>query len=175
MKKLLLVCISFLLFHCTHSQQIKLDDHGVSVTLDDNWSYSKLSNDTYVLKYKCEQDAAFCKNIVIRVIKNTNKETLEQVAQTIVETLPSRYEAYKLVSVKGDTIEGKEYKVIDYIIKEKDIHLGNTTVVTRRNNDLILFHFAGLNQPKGNFLKERNSFFAFLAGVQIEHKNENVH
>lgn len=116
-----------LLLQGTTDKKYTLDKHGIEFTVDSNWEYEKISDDTYSFKFKCDADVVFCKNIVIKIIKSTDKNTIDQLTQTLVDYIPKRYEQYKIVSVRNEDVNSRKYRVIDYKFRQENVDLGNTT------------------------------------------------
>lgn len=169
MKNTLICFLTSLLFlQCTEDKKYALDKHSVELTVNSNWKYEKVSDDTYAFKFKCDKDIAFCKNIVIKIIKNTEEQTIDRLALTLVEDIPKRFEQYKIISVRDEDVNNRKYRVIDYKFRQEDVDLGNTTLVTQRNNEFVAIYFTALNQPEGSYVKERELLFEVLKKLEVK-------
>ena len=166
----ILLLATLLFFQATENKKYTLDNHEIDLTLDNNWEYQKISGDTYSFKFKCDKDVIFCRNITIKVIKNTSNETIDQLTETLKEYIPKRFERYKIVSVRDQIINKRQFRVIDYKVIEENVALGNTTLITKRGNEFISIYFSGLNQPEGSYVNERKLLFEVLGTLEIREK-----
>ncbi|MBX2915133.1 MAG: hypothetical protein KF856_07660 [Cyclobacteriaceae bacterium] len=147
-----------LLFQGTEKKKYTLDKHNIEFTVDRNWEYQKISDDTYVFKFKCAKEIPFCKNITIRVIKNTDKQTIDQLTQTLVDYIPKRFDQYQIISVRDEKVNDRQFRVIDYKFREENLDLGNTTLV----------YFTALNQPEKSYVNERKILFELLKTLSVK-------
>lgn len=147
-----------------------LDGHGIELTVDANWEYQKLSDDTYAFKFKCDKEVLFCKNFAIRIFKNTDKQTIDQLTQSLLDYMPQRFKQYKVIGVNDGKINDRRFKVIDYKFREENVNLGSTTLVTQRGNEFISIYFTALNEPEKSYVNERRLLFDILTKLIIENK-----
>ena len=104
------VLTSLLFIQGPQQKKYALDRHGIEFTIDANWEYQKMSDDTYIFKFKCEKEVQFCKNITIRIIKNTDNQTIDQLTQSLVDYIPQRFKQYKIISVRDEQINDRQFK-----------------------------------------------------------------
>jgi hypothetical protein len=164
----ILLLTSLLLIQGTEQKKYTLDKHKIEFTVDTNWEYQKVSDDTYVFKFKCAKEVPFCKNITIRVINNTNKETIDQLTQALVDYIPKRFEQYHIISVRDEKVNDRQFRVIDYKFREEHVDLGSTTLVTQRDNEFISIYFTALNQPEKSYVNERKLLFELLKTFSVK-------
>jgi len=160
--------ISLILVQGTGQKKYSLENHAIDLTVDSNWEYQKVSDDTYAFKFKCDKDVAFCKNIVIKIIKNTENATVDQITQALIDYTSKKFEQFKVVAVKDGTINNRQFRVIDYKCREQNTNLGSTTLVTLRNKEIISIYFTALNQPAKNYVNERKLLFEVLKSLEIK-------
>jgi hypothetical protein len=166
----ILLLTTLLSLQGTGDKKYTLDKHGIEFTVDSNWKYEKISNDTYSFKFKCDKDVAFCRNIVIKIIKNTEKQTIDELTQTLVDYIPKRFEQYKIISLRDENVNSRQYRVIDYKFRQENVDLGNTTLVTKRDNEFISIYFTALNQPEKSYVNERKLVFELLKKFEVKSK-----
>ena len=166
----ILLFITLISLQGTGDKKYTLDKHGIEFTPGNNWEYEKISDDTYSFAFKCDKDIVFCKNIAIKIIKNTDRQTIDQMTQTLVDYIPKRFEQYKILSIRDENVNNRQYRVIDYKFREQNIDLGNTTLVTQRDNEFISIYFTALNQPERSYVKERKLLFELLKTLEVKSK-----
>lgn len=145
-----------------------LENHKIDISFDENWKFEKMDENTFSFIYNCEASVPFCKNIMIKVIENTNNQTVDELTKLMVDWIPTRYDLYKIVNVGKESINGRNYNVIDYMMKEENIDLGNTTLVTYRDTEFIAIYFTALNQPERNYVNERKILYSILNTIKIK-------
>lgn len=166
----ILLLTSLILLQGTGQKKYSLDNHAIDLIVDNNWDYKKLQDDTYSFSFKCDKEVAFCKNIVIKIIKNTDNGTIDQLTQSLAEYIPKRFKQYEIISIREGNINERLFKVIDYKFKENGIDLGSTILVTQRNDEFIAIYFTALNQPAKNYVNERKLLFEILKSLDIRTK-----
>ena len=170
MKIGILIFTTLLFLQGTEQKKYTLDHHKIEFTVDTKWEYQKISDDSYAFKFKCAKDVAFCKNIVIKIIKNTDEQSIDQLTQSLLTYISQRFQQHKIISVRDEGVNGRQFKVIDYKFREQDVNLGSTTLVTQRDNEFISIYFTALNQPEASYVNERQLLFELLKGLVVKNK-----
>ena len=70
--------ISIIFLQNSLLENYTLENHKIDISIDDNWIFKKVDNNTFSFVYNCEESVPFCKNIVIKVIENTNNKTIDE-------------------------------------------------------------------------------------------------
>jgi hypothetical protein len=158
-------------FTATGQIKYSLDNHGIDLTIDNTWEYQKGSDDTYAFTYKCENNPVLCKNIVIKVIINSDHESIDKLTQSIVsDYIPSKFKQNEIVSVRSLDLHERQFKVIDYRFKDNGVDLSGTILITERKDEFIAIYFTALNQPVKNYSNERKLLFEILKSLEITNR-----
>lgn len=114
---------------------------------------------------QCDTTLAFCENFDINFQPNTANLSLAQVESSILAALPNQYKQVKIISSQDITIDNTPAKLIDYMLTERNTHLGSTMGVLIRKDTVVVLTGMALNQPEGSYTNYRPTLVRIITSL----------
>ena len=137
---------------------------SLSIQLPIGWQeVSNADKSLHIFKNsQCDTSLAFCENLSVNFRPNTANLSLKQVENSILASLPVRYNKFRLISSRDTIIHTMPAKVIDYMVNEQATDLGATMGVVIKNDTVVVITGMALNQPKGTYIKYRRPIMGII-------------
>ena len=143
--------------------------YGVSLKLPIDWVLKdSVKSQFYGFAEDCEDTVTFCSNIVIQFAKNENKNSLEEVTDLLVSSLPERFKTLKILAINDFEADGVVLKVVDFMMLEEGVSLGSTSAFAIYDDNIISLYFTGKNFPEGAYPVERAMMMGILQSLEFE-------
>lgn len=140
-----------------------LEGLGMSIQLQDNWTYEKNEN-AFIFKENCTD--VFCSNMVVRLMENESDLGMAELTQAFITSISQRFREIKVLGVTEEKIGDLNFTIADYKMHEGSTHLGGTTALTIKGAKIVSFNFMGENQQAGSYVNHRKVFFQMLNSLK---------
>ena len=147
-------------------------DKEWSITFPNKWqikdslSTQEIVLNTIVFAENCQDSLNYCSNMILRVIKNEDKQDLEEVVEHFLSVLPQQFETMKIISIKDYQLNDLKLKIVDFRLIQSEINFGNTYAFFLSSDKIFTLFFTGINEPTGRYAEERKKAMIIISSLK---------